>query len=489
MKYLQEFMRQRATLYMPAYAAVSCCVAIIGYHALNLSILFLLGATLIGAGTAWVLMRWPETKGHGHSSKQYPHSLNAVIGLLLMAAVVGIICAAFYSGLRSSEWRGGGLPAENIKEIQGTLLEDSRPWGSGGRYLIRLQALRNHHTEVRLAATLFCYSAEWFDIVRGSTLTAHVQWHSSKERRPEKHRSRQTPECALSAITVSHTDIQVENNESQLSLRSIGVLRKTLQNALVHLLNRFPKPSAQLLKALLLGRRTELSSTLRQSFRQAGVSHLLALSGMHLAILVSLIGFLLHLFCNRNWVIAVAALWGLAYLWLIGSNPSLERAVIMFTLWSILKLRGRQSSHINLIGLAFLVMVLVHHRAVTELSFQLSFGALSGILLLAPYIGQPLKRYLPQWLALSLSTSLAAQLFTLPFLLLYFDAWYLVGIIATIVLSPLVAIYMWQAILWLPIMAVGIPYLEECGAVISFVLFELIRRLAQWLAQTPAVPI
>ncbi len=477
----------RAPRYLPSYAALASCLMIIGYHHGAFSTVHILGLLLLLAAPTMVLLNWPRRLANCPLARGAAMPSTAM-ALILGALLWGIVGAALYSSLRSSDYLGGGLPLESIQQLQGNLMEDSRPWGGGGSYRLQIESLGSERAQVMLRRAILCQSREWQGLSRGQRLKAQVEFQLPPSDSSSPSARRSAPQCWLHNIeTLERADSSSTAPLLLIHVTVLSQLRRGLRDGFSSLLDRFPKPSAQLLKALLLGMRQELSPPLRESFRKAGVTHLLALSGMHLAILVSLVGVVLRFLCNRRWTILLLLVCSLFYLWLIGTNPSLERAVIMFSLWSLLALRGHQTPAINIISLAFLILTVAHPEAVTELSFQLSFAALTGIVLWAAPIAHVLQGYLPRWLALSLSASLAAQLSTLPLLMLYFDAVHPIGIVATIILSPLVAIYMWQAILWLPLMALSFPYLAEGGAISSWVLFELIRRIAQWLAAVPSL--
>ena len=475
---------QKAPLWLPLYAALSCCGAIILYHHHLATSTGICTVALVVFAVATVLRGWPQARAEGATRNlQFDPPIReprSVVAILLRALSCGLIWAALYGALRADTYTGGGMPLESINSLQGTMLAESRAQGVGGRYLIAIGRLGSDQTEVALSKKVLCYSLEWHPIQAGQSITSTVQFQIPTTSLVPPRESTATPQCKLSHIALVYPDAPVHTSRP-------STLRNSVRAALTAPLNKFPKPTAQLLKALLLGERGQLSSATRSYFRRAGVTHLLALSGMHLAIIVSLIGALLRPFFNRRVTIALLAVCTVLYLWLIGSNPSLERATIMFVLWSLLKLSGRETNALNIIALAFLLLVVLHPRAVTEISFQLSFAALSGILFLTPLIVPLVSAYLPRWLARALSASVAAQLFTLPLVLIYFDTLHPIGIVATVVLSPLVTVYMWQAVLWLPLVALGIPYITEAGTTFSFMLFEAIRYTALWLSQVPAL--
>ena len=139
--------------------------------------------------------------------------------------------------------------------------------------------------------------------------------------------------------------------------------------------------------AMTTGERGEIQETLRQNYSASGASHLLAVSGLHIGIAFMLINILLlplvllrHGNVVRS-VVAIALIW--LYVWLCGMSPSAVRAAIMFSLlqFSLSSLREYVSVNI-LAGTAFAMLALDSHL-LFDISFQLSFIAVAGIILWA----------------------------------------------------------------------------------------------------------
>ncbi len=150
------------------------------------------------------------------------------------------------------------------------------------------------------------------------------------------------------------------------------------------------KEVAGLLRALLLGERGGLNRRLRQIFAQNGVSHLLAISGLHLAIVASFFyGLLLHFFQLFDWFLfysnpkklaAFLSIPGLfIYTLLSGASWSTIRAFVMVTLFFFATIFDRRRKIAPILAMTALSIILAHPQALFSLSFQLSFLAVISL--------------------------------------------------------------------------------------------------------------
>ena len=160
-----------------------------------------------------------------------------------------------------------------------------------------------------------------------------------------------------------------------------GLLASALRRAM-------PAPESGLAQALLLGIRTEIPADVKDSFRTAGMSHLLAISGLHVGIVLALaLGIGSATLGNGNPLVifgAMATVW--AYAVVSGLDPPVVRAAIMGSLAAAQGLTGRGMRGLTALILAAGVMVCVDPTLLTSLSFQLSFTAMAGVIVGLPLI-------------------------------------------------------------------------------------------------------
>ncbi|MDY6987395.1 MAG: DNA internalization-related competence protein ComEC/Rec2 [Thermodesulfobacteriota bacterium] len=208
------------------------------------------------------------------------------------------------------------------------------------------------------------------------------------------------------------------------------------------------------LKALIIGDRSGISPENRRAFTRIGISHLLAISGLHVGMVATLSFFVFRYLLARSQQILMAA-WArrgaafmsvmpvLFYGFLAGMSPATQRAVIMVTVFLLALLFEREHDSINTLAVAAMVILIITPTALFEISFQLSFVAVFAILYALrtlPVVSRlrrappsPLKR-----LGLFVLVSAAAILGTLPFTLYYFNQTSLIGVLTNCLMVPLV---------------------------------------------------
>jgi competence protein ComEC len=248
-------------------------------------------------------------------------------------------------------------------------------------------------------------------------------------------------------------------------------------------------PASALLEALLIGARADVPADLREGFRATGSLHVLALSGLHAGIVFAFVSLLLRPVRSRPAVFAAGTVLLAGYLFVAGLMPSLVRAVVMLVTGGAARLADRDDEPLNLLAISGIVIVAADPFAAGTLSFQLSFLALAGILALGPVIGRPLEGRVPRFLAAPLAASAGAQAATLPVVLVSFGAWYPSGIVAALLLVPLVSVFLWLGLAWLVLYAIVGPVAGSWAAAVFDALYRAIAGTAGILARVPGIAV
>ena len=170
-------------------------------------------------------------------------------------------------------------------------------------------------------------------------------------------------------------------------VRALGWVYRVREEMAASLGKSLPEPRASLAQALLLGIRGGIPSELREDFAKTGTTHLLAISGLHVSILVGLVslgsGALLGRRGQIYIVIPLLFVW--VYAVLTGFSPPVVRAAIMASLYLWAIFLGRQRSGLTALSAAAALMVTIDPDLLEEVSFQLSFVSMAGLLLLGPW--------------------------------------------------------------------------------------------------------
>ncbi len=199
----------------------------------------------------------------------------------------------------------------------------------------------------------------------------------------------------------------------------------------------------ELLTAMCLGDRSGISGEVYDDFRVCGLPHLIAVSGLHMAVIAdSLRGGLRTLRVRRR-VIGIVTLLAIAfYMWLVGLTPSVLRSGIMYGIVLAGMLFRHQSDSLNSLGLAMTLILLFSPNALYDMGFWLSFGSTAGIVCLLPRLRSVSRRaveHLPHslhrpvgWFAENLSITVAATLPLLPLMAVHFRQLSLVSPLANL---------------------------------------------------------
>jgi competence protein ComEC len=219
---------------------------------------------------------------------------------------------------------------------------------------------------------------------------------------------------------------------------------------------KVPNPeSQQIAAALLLGQKETLDKEIKDAYAETGTMHILAVSGLHVGIVFAILlfplkGIKLNPGQRKIYLIAVILLiW--TYAMLTGFSPSVIRAASMFSLFTAGQMRKRKPSSFNILAFSAVLMITLDPGVIFEVGFQLSYAAVSGILLIQPLIVRfwlPPNRVLEYAWQLT-AVSIAAQLATFPLSVYYFHIFPTYFLIANLFIIPLSFL----------VMSVGIPFL------------------------------
>lgn len=206
---------------------------------------------------------------------------------------------------------------------------------------------------------------------------------------------------------------------------------------------KFGSEELGVIQALLLGQRNEITAEIDADYKNAGAYHILALSGLHIGILLALLHFLLRPleFLPKGRIIKliliVALLWGFALL--AGLSSSILRAVTMFTFVAYALYLNRPTSNFNILALSlFFILLLLDPLLLFQVGFQLSYAAVFSIVWIFPLLQ---KLWVPQiWFLKKtwelVSVSLAAQLGVLPLSLFYFHQFPGLFLVSSLLILP-----------------------------------------------------
>ena len=271
---------------------------------------------------------------------------------------------------------------------------------------------------------------------------------------------------------------------------SVSQLAKVCQQQVVDIYRSwgFDQDVQAVVSALTIGEKTDLTPELKAMYSAAGVSHVLALSGLHVGILSCI---LLWLFYPLTYLkhghkilafLVVCLLWFFAFI--SGLSSSVVRAVVMYSLYTFASFCSEERfSGMHSLVLAAFLMLIYNPFFLFDISFQLSFTAVFSILAFYPLFSRWLciKNCVLRYVWNTLSLSVSAQLGTLPFILYYFGSFP-----TYFLLANLVVVILAGGILMLTLVALCVASVPMVGSTVMTLLewcTSVLNESTRWVQQ------
>ncbi len=404
------------------------------------------------------------------------------LALLMILAVlfgVGVSIPSEVSTARAKSMCGEG---KNVKmTVTETLYEE--PFGSA--YYVSVSEINGK--AVRVGGTLEIteqYGLSEFDTV---IVMGDVSFAYSEAFGAELYNLKSKGLC----LNIVSSDIVTVTNEAHGTVKHLVYKWRTLVGKRFD--NLLGARYSAYAKALITGERSGLTDEFRRDMSAIGVSHILAVSGMHTSIIAAIIGFLADkIKTARKVKSAIIAAFALAFMVTAGFSPSVIRAVIMLVISLSAVFFGRKGDSVTSLFISGAVICGVSPNTALSCSFLLSFFATLGLVLCASVASRGLgKRFyssragdmrmpmkLLRMFLSSVAVSLCATLFTAPVLSIYFSEISYFAVIANIVAVPCAFISVLVAVLVL--LFGNIPLLGTALAAVFKAVYYFLSSFA-WL--------
>ena len=242
--------------------------------------------------------------------------------------------------------------------------------------------------------------------------------------------------------------------------------------------------AAGLVAGLTIGVRDGISQQAAEQMKTLSLTHLVAVSGANLAIVLASVYFLLAaigLARSLRFLIGLVAM--LAYVLLVGPESSVIRAATMAIFVMVGLWLGRGSSPLNSLALAISLLLILDPALSRDIGFALSALATAGLLLVAPELFEKLRMHMPDVLALGIAASASAQLFTMPVLLILQSSIPIYSVVANVLVEPVVAPITVLGILAVVVSSFSIPMasgLSYLGSLLSSWILLIASQLSSW---------
>lgn len=251
-----------------------------------------------------------------------------------------------------------------------------------------------------------------------------------------------------------------------------------IRNRIISTINStMPPQQAGLLNGMLIGYREGLDQDVQSAFSNAGLTHIMAVSGANVAFIILPLLFIfkrMGLRTRSSSFIIIGVL--VLFVYITGFEPSVLRAVIMAVIVLTGKIIMRESDVLTCIALAAIVMLVHNPLVLLNIGFQLSFTATLSLVLFYKEIKEKLRfRLMPELVADVLAATLAAQIGVLPISVYHFNQISLISVLSNLLVVPLTQVVTILGFLIALVGQVSLPLAQLAGYVncslLSFILF------------------
>ena len=395
-----------------------------------------------------------------------PFAAAALLGAILLVSLrrsplVALAALAFIAGVARVAMAGDApLPSYSsprIQQVEGVVLSDVEALGNFARFRLGVERVRPG-------------GGEWADANGTLLVTARPPVEMARSRKAPyfrygdrllvEGRINEPPQLeefdyaaylarqGIAEVLDARSVTLIGTGEGSAFYRSLYELRWRLAASIAIVV---PEPQAALGQATLLGLRRNIPTELTEAFRRTGTAHLLAISGLHVGILLGIsLAASAALLGRKHYLHLIAPL---AVIWLYGllagMSPSATRACIMGSVYLASLAFGRQRGSLAPIGCAAALMVAVSPSVLYSISFQLSFAAIAGIAAFSDVFGESLRAFIERCVGWRsgwrsplaavvdmLGVSVAATITTLPLVAFHFERVSTLGIPASLLTLP-----------------------------------------------------
>lgn len=326
-----------------------------------------------------------------------------VVVLFTLLCVTLSMLSSYLTFDRKQAFIASYVSREDAVSVTGTVSQQKGNSSSFSTYVLEIDEVDGK--AIACKAYLTCYYAA--ELSEGQIITLYAPLVTAEEASGEIYTSYQLAGDGIlfGILSQSPEDMTVEGESHALTYR-LSNHRKQLAAKLGVYLG---KDTAGIPAALLLGEKSMLDTAVKRDFSRSGVSHLLAISGLHMTVLFGSLAWLLKRLRLHPKVRAVMLGMGaFSYLFYLGFPPSATRAVVMLGFTYLSCLLSCRADPLTSLGAAGMGILLFSPTAVADVGFWLSFSSVLGILTLLPLLKSP--RVSPQGVGKRLLQKLLALL-------------------------------------------------------------------------------
>lgn len=288
------------------------------------------------------------------------------------------------------------------------------------------------------------------------------------------------------SVTVQSQNIQkiVENQINPISTNIFALKNKIIEQ--IQMI--FSPDIASVCIGLLLGDQSYITEEVRESFRESSLSHMLAISGSHIAYILPTVMTFLGIFkIHQKWKKVLLILFVLFFMALVGNAPSIMRACIMSIFLLLSEILHRKLDTYQNLGISTFIILVCNPYSLFDIGFQLSYGGTIGIILFSKRLifvkKQKDEAKLIQYVKEMIIVSIAANIIIIPIMLYHFNTLSTIFLISNLLASPISGIALILGMIFLVLLIVK-PFAIFLSFFLSPIL-QLFIDIAQITSQLP----
>lgn len=271
----------------------------------------------------------------------------------------------------------------------------------------------------------------------------------------------------LKSTNIKKVSHKIENPIEYIESKSIKLSENLKQKAN----NILPQEIASIFIGIILGDRTEIPEEAIENFRNANMSHILAVSGMHMSYLILLATQIIGKLIGKKQSYYISIILIIEYMFLTGFSASIIRAGIMGIILISSKIFYKNNDVLTNIAISALIILLKNPYTILDLSFQFSYGGTIGIILFQKFISKNfLERIIKSKKIIEIiSVTISAQIIILPISIIQFNKLNIYFILTNLIIGFIIG----------PVMACGFIFLITLIINVKTVqIFSIILQIA-----------
>ena len=233
------------------------------------------------------------------------------------------------------------------------------------------------------------------------------------------------------------------------------------------------KKNSDFINSILLGQRENLSKEQKDIFQRSGISHIIAISGLHTGILCAIISFLIG-GINKFYKLLILFIIINIYMLMVGASPSIVRSIYFITILYLSVFLDKKVDGISTLSIVGIFLVINNPYIIYNTSFQLSFLATLSIIYFYSYINRILKISI-------ISLTISANILTLPIIYYNFKGISIISIIGNLIVVPFIGIIMYLSIISIFLFNLNIEiskFIAKINYIIVNIIYYLLEKIS-----------